>query len=121
LKFLIACALIGAMCETAVAQRIPEKCQNLHVTNYEFKRNNDGNPSLYALIHNDDPYNVTLASFYFDLLIDQNFKIGEGSVSIGRLMHGDTEKVFIYYTTNQNIQGAAIDIRLVSIYCNFSS
>ena len=119
-KFLIACALIGAMSETAAAQTIPEKCQNLHVTDYEFKPNNYGNLSLYALIHNDDPYNVTLATFYFDLLIDENLKIGEGSVSIGRLMRGDTERVLIHYTANQNIQGVATAIRLVRISCNFS-
>src|SRR4029077_20351537 len=100
----MACTLIAAMSETAVAQMIPEKCQNLHVTNYELVPNNYGNLSLYALIHNDDPYNVTSASFYFDLLIGENFKIGEGSVSIGRLIHGDTERVLTYYSANRNIK-----------------
>ena len=61
LKFLTACALIAAMSETRMAQTIPEKCQNLHVTDYELQQDNLGNVSIYALIHNDDPYNVTMA------------------------------------------------------------
>jgi hypothetical protein len=73
LKFLIACALIAAMSQTAMAQ-IPEQCKNLqNVTDYEFERNNVGNLSLYALVHNDGPSDVTFAAFYFDFLADEHF------------------------------------------------
>jgi hypothetical protein len=104
MNFLVACALIAAISVTAMAQMIPEKCQKLDVTDYQFEEDY-GNLSLYALIHNNDPYNVTSAIFKFDLLIGENFKIGDGSVSIGRLMHGDTERVRIYYNSNRNIRG----------------
>jgi hypothetical protein len=120
-KFLIACALIAAMSETAMAQTtIPEKCQNLHVTDYTIERNNSGSPTLYALVHNDDPYNATYAIFYFDLLIGENFKIGQGQGSIQRLLHGDTERIRIFYTSDRDIRDTLINLRLVSITCNFS-
>jgi hypothetical protein len=124
LKFLIACALIAAMSETAVAQIIPEKCRKLHLTDFKFEQDNYGNILLYALVHNDDPYNVTFATFSFDLLIGEDLKVGEASTSIGRLMHGNKERVRVNYGPIQDIKGyiaaGVILIRHVSSSCNFS-
>jgi hypothetical protein len=124
LKCLIACALITAISETAVAQMIPEKCQKLLLDHYEFVEDKNGTWFLYVLVHNEDPYNVTSAAFSFDLLIGEDFKVGYGSANIQRLMHGNTERVRIIYTTNQDIKGyiKADDLKInyVSSYCNFS-
>jgi hypothetical protein len=125
LKFLIACALIAAMSETGMAQMIPEKCQKLHLTDFEFKQDQYGNILLSALVHNDDPYNVTFATFNFDLLVGEDFKVGEASTSIGRLMHRNKERVRVNFgPINQDIKGyisdGAIRIRQVSSSCNFS-
>jgi hypothetical protein len=122
LKFLIPCALIAAMSETAMAQTtIPEKCQNLHVTNYTSETDRAGNPTFYAFIQNDSLYNLINATFYFDLLSGENFKVGQGWASIQRLLHGDAEKKPINYSTDLDIKDISISIRLVSITCNFSS
>lgn len=115
MKVLITCALIAAMSQTAMAQ-IPEQCKNLqNITDYEFKQDK----SLYALVHNDGPSDVTFAAFYFDLLADEHFKIGEGTASIQRLIHGDTEKMRIYYTPGLNINDIH-GVRLVRISCAIS-
>ena len=98
MKLLIACALIAAMPETAMAQTKPDKCQKLDVSEYTFERDKNGTKILYALIRNDDPYTLNFASFSFDLLVGEKFKIGEGSANIQRLIPGDTERVRIFYT-----------------------
>ena len=124
MKFLIACALITAISETAVAQIIPEKCQKLLIDHYEFVEDKNGTWFLYALVHNEDAYNVTSAAFSFDLLIGEDFKVGYGSANIQRLMHGNTERVRIIYSTDQDIKGyittRAIKINHVSSSCYFS-
>ena len=124
MKFLIACALIAAMSETAMAQMISEKCQKLHLTDFTFEQDKSGTEGLYALVHNDDPYNLTSAQFNFDLLIGQDLKVGEGSAYIGRLMRGNKEIVRINYVTNQDIKSyiaaGAIVIHQVGSSCNFS-
>jgi hypothetical protein len=103
LKFFIACALIAAMSETAVAQIPDEKCQKLIITKYTSEQNNANpkHPYLYAVIRNDDPYNVTIATFYIDFLIENDFKVGEGTATIGRLMSGNTESVPVNYRVDQ--------------------
>jgi hypothetical protein len=88
----------------AVAQTIPEKCQKLLIDHYQFVQDKNGTWFLYALVHNEDPYNVSSAVFSFDLLIGENFKVGYGSAYIQRLMHGNTEKVRITYTTDEDIK-----------------
>jgi hypothetical protein len=123
LKFLIACALVTAISQTAVAQRITEKCQKLVIDQYEFGEANYQNIPLYAFIRNDDPYTLTSASFYFDLYIGENFKVGDGSASIGRLMPGITERVPIIYRVDRDIKSYIKDgaIRVTSgiNYCTF--
>jgi hypothetical protein len=119
LKSLIACALIAAMSQTAMAQ-IPEQCINLqNVTDYKFERDNAGNLSLFAFIHNEGTSDVTYAAFYFDFYADEHLKIGEGNVSIGRLTHGDTERVRIYYTLGLKINDIH-GIRVACISCTLS-
>jgi hypothetical protein len=124
LKFLIACALITAISETAVAQTIPEKCQKLLIDHYQFVQDKNGTWFLYALVHNEDPYNVSSAVFSFDLLVGENFKVGYGSAYIQRLMHGNTERVPITYTTDEDIKDYittnAIGINHVSSSCSFT-
>ena len=122
LKFLIACALIAAMSETAIAQMVPEKCQKLHLTDFIFEHDQSGNISLYALVHNDDPYNVTSARFNFDLLVGDDLKVGEAWTIIGRLMQ---ERVRINLgIINQDIKGyiaaGSIMVSQVSSSCSFS-
>jgi hypothetical protein len=108
-KFLIACALIAAMSQTAMAQTtIPEKCQNLHVTDYPSQLDNVGNLILYAVIKNDDPFDSLYATFYFDLLICENFTIGQGPASIQRLLQGDSERERIFYSADRKIQTSAL-------------
>jgi hypothetical protein len=107
LQFLIACALIAVMSETTMAQQMmsAEKCQKLHLTDFTFERDQSGNQLLYALISNDTPYDLVSATFNFDLLVGQDLKVGEGTVYIGRLMHGNKERVRINYRTNEDIKG----------------
>jgi hypothetical protein len=124
-KFLIACALTAAMSQTAMAQTIPEKCQKLHLTDFTFEHDRYGNISLYAFVHNDDPYNVTSASFNFDLLVGEDLKVGEGWTNIGRLMHGNKEKVRVNLSQiTEDIKGyiaaGSILIQQVNSSCNFS-
>jgi hypothetical protein len=127
LKFLIACALIAAMSETAMAQMKPdpEKCRKLHLTDFTFTQDTNGNISLSALVHNDDPYNVTSASFSFDLLVGEDFKVGEASTMMGRLMHGNKERVRLNFgPINQEMKGyitaGALRFYRVSSSCSFS-
>jgi hypothetical protein len=47
------------------------------------------------------------------------FKIGEGTTSIGRLIHGDTERVLINYTNGLKINDIH-GIRLARISCALS-
>jgi hypothetical protein len=99
LKFLIACALIAAMSQTAMAQ-IPEQCKGLqNVKDYKWEPNNVGNLSLSVLVHNEGPYDVIFASFFFDFYAGEHLKIGEGTTSIGRLTHEDEERLRISITT----------------------
>lgn len=124
LKFLIACALIAAVSETGMAQTAPQKCNKLQVTDFEFKYDKLGNISLFALVQNDAPYNVTYASFSFDLLVGENLKVGEASTSIGRLMHENKERVRVNFAPfNGEIKGyidaGAIRIHQVGSSCNF--
>jgi len=127
LKFLIACALIAAMSETAMAQQMmpPEKCQKLNLTDFIFEHDQSGNIALYALVHNDDPYNLTSASFHFDLLVG-DLKVGEAwTNNIGRLRSGNKERVRINISSiNQDLKGyiaaEVVVIQQVSSVCNFS-
>jgi hypothetical protein len=127
LKFLIACALIAAMSETAMAQQMtpPEKCQKLNLTDFIFEHDQSGNIALYALVHNDAPYNLTSASFTFDLLVG-DLKVGEAwTNNIGRLSHGNKERVHINISSiNQDLKGyiaaGTVVILPVSSACNFS-
>ena len=117
MKFLLALLLIVAMTGTATAQKmIPEKCENLHVT-YDQMDVDKFSKNLYinASIHNDDQYTLTNATFYFDLLIDDNVKTGEATETIGRLLSGEIYKVHIF-TSVKEIKF----IRIASISCHFS-
>jgi hypothetical protein len=129
LKFLIACALITAISQTAVAQTTPEmkeKCKQVHVRFELGEIPKYGDIPLYASIRNDDPYTLTFASFYFDLYIGENFKVGDGSASIrGRLIPGTTEKVRVFYRVDRDIKsdienGAAIAVTSEVNSCSFS-
>jgi hypothetical protein len=116
LKLLIAAALITAMSGTAMAQMIPDECKNLHVT-YDpmdadpYSKNLFINPE----IHNDDQLALTDATFFFDLLIDDNVKVGEATQVIGRLLPGEIYKVHVF-TPVKEIKF----IRVARIVCHFS-
>lgn len=65
MKFLIACALIAAMSQTAMAQ-IPEQCKGLqNVKDYKWEPNNVGNLALSVLVHNEGPYDVIFCVIFF--------------------------------------------------------
>lgn len=105
------------MPRAAIAQMIPEKCEKLYVTNYQLERDpNTRNLYVNASIQNDDKYTLIFATFNFDLLIDENVKVGEASQSIGRLLPGEIWKVKIF-TSVPEIK----NIRLAGISCAFSS
>jgi class 3 adenylate cyclase len=112
----------GKPAETAVAQmtQIQEKCQKLSVTKYEWGQDNPKHPSLFAFIRNDDPYNLTSASFYIYFLIGKDFKVGEGRASIRNLMSGHTEEVPVLYTVDRDISGVTLSFLAVPTTCSFS-
>ena len=91
-----------------------------NVTDFKFEPDRAGHLSLSALVHNEGSSDVASAGFSFDFLADEHFKIGEGWANIGRLIHGDTEKILINIST----PGLKIDdihgIRLVRISCFLS-
>jgi hypothetical protein len=116
-KLLIASALIAVMPVMAMGQKmIPDKCNNLHVT-YDAMDVDQYSKNLYinAATHNDDQYALTNATFYFDLLIDDNVKVGEAAQSIGGLLSGEVYKVRIF-TSVKEIKS----IRIARVSCHFS-
>ena len=70
---------------------------------------------INASIHNDDQYMLTNATFYFDLLIDNNLKVGEATETIGRLLSGETYKVRIFTAVTEIKK-----IRVASVACHFT-
>jgi hypothetical protein len=110
------------MSETAVAQIPDDKCQELIITKYEWGQNkyNPKHPFLYAFIRNDDPYRVTMATFYIDFLIGEDFKVGEGTATIGRLLSGNSERVPVNYRVDQDIIGVTLTFAKVKTTCSFS-
>jgi hypothetical protein len=114
-KFLATFALITALPVTAMAQ-IPPRCKTLNALEYRQERNpNTGTPTTYAFIRNEDPDTLASAGFSFDLLLDDNIKIGEASANIGRLRSGDTARAPMSFSVQDDFKY----FRLGRVYCNF--
>jgi hypothetical protein len=87
-KFIaIALALMPGV---ALAQSVPDKCKHLEVKAYNEEWAQFGKSLILdAVIQNDDQYRLQFASFFFNLYVGGNNKVGQVSGSISGLEPGD--------------------------------
>jgi hypothetical protein len=99
LALALALALAPAV---AAAQPAPAKCDSLDVTDYALERVPNGHTLIvHGTVHNNTPYRLVTATFFFNFYVGESEKVGQASQFVTNLFAGDTATVTMWTNLKQ--------------------